>query len=336
MYLFHLKSNQLWLECSASGYGATLYQSETRGKRRVLASKADIDALAELEKWLAQTFQTYKIRSGFCQTLSAQITFPVQQDVSSVLTTIPENFSDKDIEDFIYQEHASFFPQTKGELYFDFKITAVESDQKKIEIFALEKTAYQDVLACLNAFKLKPAFLGFDDINFLPWRENHRVSQRNKCFLSSVLSGMFALLLIFSWVSVEGNKVEYLNIKAKNNEQTIANMQGILSETKKAKAEYQQALDALSAEQKNKGSISLLLCLLREVDLNRPVGMRLDGLVYFDNQLSVSGSAKDLLLVQQYEKKLRSVCAVSKTKIQQLKLDEHQALSQYFKIGLLW
>lgn len=342
-YLFREKY-QLWLEYHDAGCQVRFVKKITASGEWEVVDQANLsNAVDELQGFIDQLRPVYKINKKYSLKIPVHICLSEHQISSPVLTILPENYSEQDIEGFIIHEQASLFPQSQGELFFDFLINKNEGNQQEIKIFSLEKKSYEYLMICLGENNFDLVFFGCDKINFLPWREVSRKNKKKKLVFSVSFGFLMAIIFLISLSFLESKKNNSINIAINNSKKEIFRQQELLDSGLELKKNYENKVSDFQAKYQSKSGLSFVLYLLIKIDALRPVGLRLNNIHFFDNKIIISGQAKNLLTVQKYEKSLNSISpsdqisrVVSRAKIQSLKNIKHSQFSQYFEIGVSW
>lgn len=339
---------QLWLECQLSNSNADIisdfsfdtglnvglgqgdgagdeldftYQvkfsrkNKADGSQELISSYENIENIESLKLVLLELFKAYKIKLGLFafifKKLKILVVVPKGYKIFSAVTSVPETYSDRDIEIFIAQEHASMFPHAKGDLYFDFLVNKKEktigSHQKSIEVFSVEKKNCKNLIKLLSGLNIKPDFFGFDEVNFMPWRNRERIRRKNKLLFSALIGGLLSIGILVSWGSIRASQVSDLDFKLKKMENKISESNSLLVKALALKESLKEVAVEYQAKQHSKINLFNIVHLLKKIDSVRPLGVSLKKIILFDQEIIISGQAKDLLSVKNYERSLGDV-----------------------------
>lgn len=344
-YLFREKY-QLWLEYYDAGCQVKFAKKISASGEWEVVDQANLsNAVDELQGFIDQLGLSHKIKINkkYCIKTPVYISLDKNQLSQPAVITLPENYSEQDIENFIIQEQASLFPQSQGELFFDFLINKNERNKQEVKIFSLEKKSYEYQIICLRKNNFNLVFLGCDKVNFFPWREVERKNKKKKLVISVSLGFSSAIIFLILWSVLENQKNNSINISINNSKQEISRQQKLLKNGLGLKKNYENKVSDLQARYQSKAELSFVLYLLTKIDALRPLGLQLDNIHFFDKKIIISGEAKNLLSVQKYEKSLNSISlsdqisrVTPKAKIQSLKNIKHSQFFQYFEIGVSW
>lgn len=333
MHFFSSRRYQLRLECQPPVYKLKIFRRIDVDTLSLLAAHHGLENFDVLKQCLAKFLLGKTGKLG--DKIEAIIIIPGDQCLTAV-AAVPENYCEQDIEHYLQQEQASIFPQSKGELCFDFSIKQIENNQKKIVVFALEKSICQPLLELFENLKIKINYLGFEKNNFLPWRELNRKKEKKALCFSAVLGFVVALIFLFIFFSVENFNLQKVIKKTAGFQREAKTLKPLFNKSLRLKEYYKNKINSYQENRKQKYDLSSMLCVLQAVDTARPEDLVLKNISFHDRQIVVSGQAKNIFLVQKYRKNILAACKVSCVDIVSLSSAPADVFQRYFKVNILW
>ena len=223
------------------------------------------------------------------QSSIVQTIFLTFDQVMVASALVPISFTEEDIVHYVMVEQAQLFPTLDQDIYFDFLITSLDEENKKITIVACNM---KDISSCASTLQyLRVSHEEFNTLNLLPWRQREKKrfqqKQRRIIYITSIIViVIMSIICLWFFYMAHHNKSRLQEVIRHLQEQEKK-----LTTLELSHEQYQQLQHVWKnyieiAQQQEK-----LVKILASVESQRPPGLFLEEILWQENSFILKGYA---------------------------------------------